>query len=356
MSRYLQLVLTLAALLIPGATSDLQADARFTRHVQAVFSRLGCNGGTCHGESRDRVASSCRSSAPNPVLDHERLLEGWGRRLNVLDPDSSLLLRKATGQVAHQGGKRTRIGSPEYLLLREWIAAGALLDKPDRSDVLSLIATPERRTARVGETYRLRGRGPLQRWRSHGGDQPLLVSIARLGRRDRGQRWPGRRSRRGRYRNPCPLSGRHCPGDAHRPAPGQRAVSRCQAEQLHRPPRHRETATVGHPAGRRLTDDSTFLRRASLDVTGELPASDEVRRFLNDKSPDKRERKIDELLARPGYSALWTLKFCDLLKANDFSASTPTAFARRSMRRPFSRGFEPARRRTSRTTSSWSAS
>src|SRR5439155_15875607 len=67
-----------------------------------------------------------------------------------------------------------------------------------------------------------------------------------------------------------------------------------------------------------LADDLTFLRRSSLDVTGELPTPSEVRAFLADKSADKRTRKIDELLKRPGYAALWALKFCDLLKASDF--------------------------------------
>src|SRR5262249_43048624 len=70
------------------------------------------------------------------------------------------------------------------------------------------------------------------------------------------------------------------------------------------------------PAG--LCDDATFLRRVSLDVTGQLPEPKEVRAFLADKTPDRRARKIDELLARPGHAALWTMKFCDLLKASDF--------------------------------------
>ncbi len=67
-----------------------------------------------------------------------------------------------------------------------------------------------------------------------------------------------------------------------------------------------------------LADDSTFLRRVCLDVTGALPAPGEVRAFLADKSADKRARKIDELLSRPGYAALWAMKFCDILKASDF--------------------------------------
>src|SRR6185437_11446583 len=67
-----------------------------------------------------------------------------------------------------------------------------------------------------------------------------------------------------------------------------------------------------------LSDDATFLRRAALDVTGELPAPAEVRAFLADSTADKRAQKIAELLHRPGHAALWTLKFCDLLKATDF--------------------------------------
>ncbi|HYT91993.1 MAG TPA: DUF1553 domain-containing protein [Gemmataceae bacterium] len=32
----------------------------------------------------------------------------------------------------------------------------------------------------------------------------------------------------------------------------------------------------------------------------------------------QRARKIEALLSRPGYAALWTLKFCDILKASDY--------------------------------------
>src|SRR5205807_3718439 len=65
-------------------------------------------------------------------------------------------------------------------------------------------------------------------------------------------------------------------------------------------------------------DDLTFLRRASLDVTGALPSPEDIRAFLADRRPDRRARKIEELLNRPGYASVWTLKFCDILKASDY--------------------------------------
>jgi len=61
-----------------------------------------------------------------------------------------------------------------------------------------------------------------------------------------------------------------------------------------------------------LSGDAEFLRRVTLDAIGTLPAPDEVRAFLADRSPDKRQRKIDALLAHPMHAALWATKFCDI--------------------------------------------
>ena len=48
--------------------------------------------------------------------------------MNVLDPDRSLVLLKATGQVPHEGGRRFTSGSWEYAVIRAWIAGGARRD------------------------------------------------------------------------------------------------------------------------------------------------------------------------------------------------------------------------------------
>src|SRR5262245_15854862 len=51
-----------------------------------------------------------------------------------------------------------------------------------------------------------------------------------------------------------------------------------------------------------LADDAEFLRRIYLDLTGTLPPLDVARAFLDDKTPDKRAKLIDQLLASPEFS------------------------------------------------------
>mgnify|MGYP002623204188 CR=1 FL=1 len=49
-------------------------------------------------------------------------------------------------------------------------------------------------------------------------------------------------------------------------------------------------------------DDATFLRRVSLDLIGRIPTIDEVRSFLADKSADKRQNVVDQLMAGPEHN------------------------------------------------------
>src|SRR5262245_34110872 len=51
-----------------------------------------------------------------------------------------------------------------------------------------------------------------------------------------------------------------------------------------------------------LADDTTFLRRVSLDLTGKLPEPEAVRRFAADPAKDKRARIVDELLKSDAYA------------------------------------------------------
>jgi hypothetical protein len=68
-------------------------------------------------------------------------------------------------------------------------------------------------------------------------------------------------------------------------------------------------------------DDSAFLRRVHLDITGLLPEAAENVAFLADKSPDKRARVVDALLAdKTAYAEHWLTFWNDLLR-NDYAGT-----------------------------------
>src|SRR5689334_5471279 len=98
---------------------------QFGRHVTPLFSKLGCNGGTCHGAVQGKNGFRLSLFGAKPEWDHEQLTRDQnGRRINFLSPDESLILQKASGRMPHGGGKLIERDSVEYRVLRAWIATG----------------------------------------------------------------------------------------------------------------------------------------------------------------------------------------------------------------------------------------
>ncbi len=65
----------------------------------------------------------------------------------------------------------------------------------------------------------------------------------------------------------------------------------------------------------RTTPDRTFIRRVTLDLTGLLPDPDRVDAYVNDRSPDKQSKLVDELLAdRIAYADHWLSFWNDRLR------------------------------------------
>lgn len=71
-----------------------------------------------------------------------------------------------------------------------------------------------------------------------------------------------------------------------------------------------------------LSGDEEFLRRVTLDLTGAIPTADEVTAFLADASPDKRARKIDDLLRSQAFTDRWTLWFGELVQNVQISTNS----------------------------------
>src|SRR5262249_9925361 len=134
--------IALVALLPALAAAE---SVRFDVEVMAVLSRAGCNQGACHGNLNGKGGFKLSLRGEDPAWDYAVLTrDNLGRRVNSLRPDDSLILRKPTATIAHEGGRRFAVDSPEHRIMREWIAAGT----PRNSDVpklVSLEASPAER-------------------------------------------------------------------------------------------------------------------------------------------------------------------------------------------------------------------
>ncbi|PYS52604.1 MAG: hypothetical protein DMG13_15850 [Acidobacteria bacterium] len=66
-----------------------------------------------------------------------------------------------------------------------------------------------------------------------------------------------------------------------------------------------------------VAGDEEFLRRAYLDATGLLPTPDQVRSFLRDTDPNKRDKLIDSLIGSEEFTDQWAYHFGELLRTRE---------------------------------------
>src|SRR6266542_727298 len=128
------------------SSCDENLPINFGNQIVPIFTKLGCNGGGCHGKASGQNGFKLSLLGFEPQVDYTALVkEARGRRLFPAAPDRSLLLLKAAGGVAHGGGKRMEVGSDEYRLIRRWIAAGTPFGKKTDPTVERISVTPEHR-------------------------------------------------------------------------------------------------------------------------------------------------------------------------------------------------------------------
>ena len=306
------LLLAAALLATPMARADVAPS--FRRDVMAALSKAGCNLGTCHGNANGKGGFKISLRGEDPAGDYQVLTrEVTSRRVNVVSPGDSLLLKKPTMQVAHEGGMRFTAESPEYKVFFNWIAAGAIDDAAAAASVTTLdvepreaiIAEPrDRAQLKVVATLSDGRREDVTRWACYEPSQPI-VEITESGLVTRTQ--PGEVTVVVRYLTqqvPVRLAFiRPTTGSWIAPARRNKIDEAVfsKLESLHVPPAP-------------LCDDTAFIRRATLDLCGSIPTADEARRFVQSTDPDKRAKLIDELLERPQFAEVWALKWSDLLR------------------------------------------
>lgn len=294
----------------------------FANDVVPVLTKAGCNQGVCHAKAGGGQNGFQLSLLGfEPAEDFEHILhEGRGRRVSFANPDQSLLLQKATARVAHRGGMRLAADSEGYRLIRAWIAAGAPADSPSTPGLAGLEVSPgSARLARNGET-RLKATA-----RYSDGSERDVTGLALFESNDKAMAevsdagvvkardLPGKVAIMVRYQGRVAVCAAAIPLGAPVSSlpPERNFVDKAVFANL---------VELGIPPSG-VCDDATFLRRVTLDIAGRLPTLDEADAFMADKGADKRDRRIDELLAGPDHADYFAGKWAAVLKNRRDDAS-----------------------------------
>src|SRR5262245_20623234 len=305
-----------AAVPLPDKTVVEKVD--FERHVMGLFGRMGCNSGSCHGSFQGKGGFRLSLFGYDPEKDYLAVTRDLdGRRVNLTDPDESLLLLKATGAVRHGGGRRFGKDSWQYQLFRTWIAGGGKWEKGSGEVKGVRISPPELAFTKAG----LQGQLTVKAQFADGSEEnitPLcdyrtnddaVADVTPLGQvKGRG---PGDTAVVVSYRGTVLPVRIMVPIE---PAPGFRYPQVPEVNYVDREVFAKLKRLNIVPSD--LCTDAEFLRRVTIDTIGQLPSPDEIRAFVTSKDPDKRKKKIDELLGHPLHAALWATKFCDITGNN----------------------------------------
>src|SRR5437588_808035 len=96
-----------------------EARVSFRNDIMPLLSKAGCNAGACHGNANGKAGFKLSLRGESADLDYFALThDQLSRRINVLDPELSLLLQKPATTLAHEGGQRFAKNSREYEILR----------------------------------------------------------------------------------------------------------------------------------------------------------------------------------------------------------------------------------------------
>lgn len=290
----------------------------FQKHVAPLLGRLGCNGRACHGSFQGQGGFQLSLFGYDFQSDHKALLEDGTDRVNLKNPTDSLILTKPTDEDEHEGGLRYDKDSWQYNLLQSWIAGGGTnadsIHKLDR-----LVIEPSELIFKSPSTkFELKA---IAHWKD--GTVEDVTPLCRF---------HSNNDSIAKITESGEVSTNSISGDTHVVVSYDNAVVPVPAihpfagKPLNSRTAFASVSKIDVLAEKKwkklnlqpseLSDDTMFLRRVSIDITGTLPTSDEIRKFVADTDPQKRKKKIDELLESPAYASWWTTFFCDMTENN----------------------------------------
>ncbi|VTR96801.1 Ig-like domain-containing protein OS=Singulisphaera acidiphila (strain ATCC BAA-1392 / DSM 18658 / VKM B-2454 / MOB10) GN=Sinac_3078 PE=4 SV=1: Big_2: Big_2: PSCyt2: PSD1 [Gemmata massiliana] len=287
----------------------------FTNHVVPIFTKLSCSSGGCHGKIAGQNGFRLSLLGFDPAFDYENLLkEGRGRRVFPAAPDQSLVLTKASGAMAHGGGKKMDADSEEYKIVRRWIASGLPFGSPTDPTVTKISVYPEarvldrqnRQQLAVFAHYSDGSVEDVTRRAQYESNDTDIATVTETGLVN-ALKITGQAAVMARFNGHVTVFRATVPraGDAAKfEFKEQTVVDRFTAQKW------REL----NIAPSELCSDEVFVRRAYLDITGTLPDPKDVTEFLANKAPNKRDALVDKLLDSPEYAYYFANKWADILR------------------------------------------
>jgi hypothetical protein len=287
----------------------------FPNQVNPIFTKLSCSSGGCHGKIAGQNGFRLSLLGFDPQFDYDNLLkETRGRRVFPAAPEKSLILTKATGQVAHGGGKKMEPESEEYKIVRRWIASGMPYGSPNDPVVTRISIYPEarvvdRQSRQQLAVYAHYSDGTIEditrraQYESNDTDiatvseTGLVQTLSLTGQAAIMARFNGHVTV---FNVTVPRAGAPVTFEF----PEQTIVDKFTAKKW------REL----NIAPSELCSDEVFIRRAYLDITGTLPDAAAVLAFVADRDPAKRDKLIDRLLETPEYAYFFANKWADVLR------------------------------------------
>ena len=300
-------------------TSSVKAaqPLHFENDILPILGRYGCSSSGCHGKAEGQGNFKLSILGSDPISDWTAIVqEGRGRRIHPAAPHESLLLKKASGAIAHGGGNRISSNHEDFAILLRWIMDGCGLGPKDAPSLVSLRVIPMELEMKPSQSQ------PLQVWAKFSdGKEKNVTSHAR---------YQSNADQVASVSEQGVVTGGDTPGDAAIMAGylGEVAVFRVvlprsgSTIQFQLPQFNSVDSAIDNklrklnisPSG--LCDDLEFLRRVTIDLTGQLPTETEINQFESDLSINKRRKKVEMLLERAEFADLWALRWADLLRVD----------------------------------------
>lgn len=297
----------------------------FDLDVLPVLTRAGCNAGSCHGAAVGRGGFHLSLWGSNPDADFAAITREFeGRRIDVRRPTESLLLKKPTGTIDHEGGAILDENSPSWNILHTWLQQGARRVRTRDLERIEVRFNQATQAVHSAVKLSVQEHGTLDVMAHFRGQAPIavnhLVSITipdpsgleiDIDSMRLTALRPGIHTLTIRYGDQLQTLQVLTPNRSATNATAESAIptdlpnaTRGQIDRLLDERRLQLSEKVAP-----IADEATLLRRLMLDLIGRAPTPKELDAYLQDNSDDKYAKQIEKWLGSEDYVDFWTYRW-----------------------------------------------